>query len=51
MDVIIRLNNNPVNNMTALMIGFINDSDKVMKSMSNQCLLVLGGALVSAPVS
>ena len=32
MDVIVRSNNNPVNDMTALMSGLINDWDKVTKS-------------------
>ena len=36
MDVIIRSNNNPVNHMTALMIGLINDLDKATKTKSRQ---------------
>ena len=32
MDVIVRLNNNPVNDMTALMSGLINDLDNVIKT-------------------
>ena len=32
MDVIVRSNNNPVNDMTALMNGLINDLDKVIKT-------------------
>ena len=32
-------NNNPVNDMTALMSGLINDSDKVIKTKSCQSLL------------
>ena len=39
MDVIVKLNNNPVNDMTALMSGFINDLEKVMKTESSQSLL------------
>ena len=38
MDLIIRLNNYPVNDMTALMIGLINDLDKVIKTKSSQSL-------------
>ena len=38
MDVIIRSNNNPVNDMTALMSGLINDLDKVMKIKSCQSM-------------
>ena len=38
MDVIIRPNNNPVNDMTALMSGLVNDLDKVMKTKSSQSL-------------
>ena len=39
MDVIVRSNNNPVNDMTALMSGFINDLDKAIKTKSTQSLL------------
>ena len=38
MDVIVRSNNNPVNDMTAPMSGLINDLDKVMKTKSSQSL-------------
>ena len=38
MDVIVRLNNNPANDMTALMSGLINDLDKVMRIKSSQSL-------------
>ena len=34
MDVIVRSNEDPVNDMTALIIGLINDFVKVMKTMS-----------------
>ena len=37
-DVIVRLNNNPVNDMTALMSGLINDLDKSIKIKSSQSL-------------
>ena len=37
MDVIIRTNNYPVNDMTALMSGLINDLDKVVSSQSLFC--------------
>ena len=40
MDVIVRSNNNPVNDMTAPVSGLINDLDKVMKIMSSQVCLV-----------
>ena len=36
MDVIVRLNNNPVNDMTALMSRLINDLVKVIKIKSSQ---------------
>ena len=36
MDVIVRSNNNPVNDMTALMSGLIYDLDKVMKTKNSQ---------------
>ena len=38
MDVIIRSNINSVNDMTALMIGFINDLEKAMKIKSSQSM-------------
>ena len=39
MAVIVRSNNNPVNDMTALMSGLINELDKVIKTKSSQSLL------------
>ena len=39
MDVIVRLNNNPVNDMTTPVSGLINDLDKVMSTNSSQSLL------------
>ena len=41
MDVIVRSNNNPVNDMTALMSGLINDLDKVIRTKSSQSLFGL----------
>ena len=38
MDVIVRSNNNPVNDMTTLVSGLINDLDKVIKTKSSQSL-------------
>ena len=38
MDVIVRSNNNPVNDMTAPTSGLINDLDKVTKTKSSQSL-------------
>ena len=38
MDVILSSNNNPFNDMTALMSGLINDLDKVLKTKSSQSL-------------
>ena len=38
MDVIVRPNNKPVNDMTAPMSGLINDMDKVIKTKSSQSL-------------
>ena len=38
MDVFIRSNNDPVNDMTAPVSGHINDLDKAMKSKSSQNL-------------
>ena len=38
MDVIARLNNNPVNDMTAPMSGLINDLDKDIKTKSSHSL-------------
>ena len=50
MDVIIRSNNNPVNDMTVPVNGLINDLDKDIKTKSSQCLFgrdkqILGGCL------
>ena len=38
MDVIVRSNNNKVNDMTSLMSGLINDLDKSMKIKSSQSM-------------
>ena len=38
MDVIVRSNNNQVNDMTTLMSGFINDLDKVIKTKCSHSL-------------
>ena len=38
MDVIVRSNNNPVNDMIALMSGLINDLDNVKKIKSSQSM-------------
>ena len=38
MDVIVRSNINPVNDMSAHMSGLINDLDKVIKTNSSQSL-------------
>ena len=38
MDVIVRSTNNPVNDMTALMSGLIDDLDKVIRTKSSQSL-------------
>ena len=38
MDVIVRSNNNPVNDMTAHVSWLINDLDKVIKTKSSQSL-------------
>ena len=38
MDFIVRSNNNPVNDMTAPVSGFINDLGKAMKTKSSQSL-------------
>ena len=38
MDVIVRSNNDQVNDMTAPMSGLINDLDKVIKTKSSQSL-------------
>ena len=38
MDVIVRSNNNPVNDMSAPLSGLINDLDKVIKTNSCQSL-------------
>ena len=37
-DVNVRSNNNPVNDMTTLMSGLINDMDKVIKTKSSLSL-------------
>ena len=39
MDVIVRLNNNPVNDMTTPVSGLINDLDKAISTKSSQSLL------------
>ena len=41
MDFVIRSNNNPFNDNTVLMIGFINDLVKVMKFKSDQSLFCI----------
>ena len=41
MDVVFRSNNYPVNDMTAPVIGLINDLDKAIKTKSSQSLLVI----------
>ena len=41
MDVIVRSNNNPVNDMTAPVSGLINDLDKVIETKSSQSLFGL----------
>ena len=38
MDVIVKSNNNPVNDMTAPVSGHINDLDNVIRTKSSQCL-------------
>ena len=38
MDVIVKSNNNPVNDMTAPVIWLKNDMDKVIKTKSSQSL-------------
>ena len=38
MDIIVRSNNNPVNDMTAPVSGLINDFNKAMKTKSTQSL-------------
>ena len=38
MDIIVRSDNNLVNDMTSLMSGLIDDLDKVIKTMSSQSL-------------
>ena len=38
MDVIVRLNNDPFNDMTTPLSGLINDMHKVMKTKSSQSL-------------
>ena len=39
MDVVVRSNNNPVNDMTALISGLINDLDKVIEVKSSQSMI------------
>ena len=41
MDVIVRSNDNPVNDMTALMSWLINDLDKVIRIKSSQSMFGL----------
>ena len=41
MDAIIRFNNNPVNDMTALMSGLINDLDTATQTKSSQSMVDL----------
>ena len=41
MDVIVRSNYSPVNNMTTHVSGLINDFDKVIKTKSSQSLFGL----------
>ena len=41
MDVIVRSSNNPINDITAPVIGLINDLDKAIKTKSSQSLLRL----------
>ena len=41
MDVIVRSNNDPINDMTTPVSGLINDLDKVMKTKSSQSLFAL----------
>ena len=38
MDIVVRSNNNPVNDMTAPVSWLINDLDKVIKTKSSQSL-------------
>ena len=38
MDVIVRSNNNPVNDMTAIISGLINDLDKAIKTKTSQSM-------------
>ena len=40
MDVVVRSNNNPVNDMTAPMSGLINDLDKAIKTKSSQIYII-----------
>ena len=39
MDVIVRANNNPVNDMTPPVSGLINDLDKFIKTRNRQSML------------
>ena len=41
MDVVVRSNINPVNEMIAPMSGFMNDLDKIIKTKSSQSLFGL----------
>ena len=41
MDIVVRSNNDPVNDMTALVSWLINDLDKAMKTKSSQSLFGL----------
>ena len=41
MDVIVRSNNNPVNDMTAPVSWLINDLDKAIKTKSTQSLFII----------
>ena len=47
MDFIVRSNNNPVNDMTAIMSGIINDLDKAIKTNSSQSLFFVIVSFIS----
>ena len=49
MDVIVRSNNNPVNDMTAPVSWLINDLDKVIKTKSSQSLFGLSKWIFISP--
>ena len=49
MDVIVRSNNYPLNDMTALMSGRIIDLDTVMKTKSNHRLFCLSKWIFMSP--